>query len=376
MIDELPAHGAERLLVDVLRHRSPVFDYHVVCLMRGGDLEPEIRALGIPLTILGYRGKFDISLVWRLARWLRANRISVVHTHLFTADTWGRLAARVAGVRPVFTTVHSTNQWKSKLYRWVDRVLARITTRVIACSEEVGEVLVRQDRLPTARVQVVRNGIALERFAGASAEGVRAEFGVDRGCPLIALVGRFHPAKGHPDLIAALAQLRQRNIAYRCLFVGEGELQAELAAEVKRQGLDQQVIFTGQRRDIPRLLAATDVLLLPSRWEGLPMILLEGMAMGCTVIATKVGGIPDVITDNKDGLLIAPADVAGLTETLQRALNDAPLRARLGAAARETIRQRYSVTVTAAAYESLYRDALGLTPRQSATSAAKPREAR
>jgi glycosyltransferase involved in cell wall biosynthesis len=361
IIDELPAHGAERLLADLLRHRSEAFRYHVVCLVRGGELEDEIRQLGVPVTVLGYRGRWDLSLAWRLARWLRANRIAVVHTHLFTADTWGRLAAWLGGVRAMFTTVHSTNEWKSPLYRAVDRLLAGRSTRVIACSDEVGEILVHRDRLPAARVQVIPNGVALDRFAAVAADGVRAEWGVPPSRVLLTMVGRFHPAKGHARLVGALARLRARGVACHCLFVGDGDLRPELEREVEGAGLAGMVTFTGQRSDIPRILAATDVLVVPSRWEGLPIILLEGMAMGRAVVASAVGGIPGVIAHGRNGLLVNPGDEAELATTLERVATDGTLRARLGQAAHETVRSRYSVERTATAYEALYHDALGWT---------------
>jgi glycosyltransferase involved in cell wall biosynthesis len=205
---------------------------------------------------------------------------------------------------------------------------------------------------------VVSNGVAMERFEAISGAGVREEFGVPAGTPLLALVGRFHPAKGHTDLVQALARLHGRD--WVCLFVGEGELRAEIEAEVTRLGLAARIRFTGQRADVPRLLAAVDALLLPSRWEGLPMILLEGMAMGRAIVATRVGGIPNVVSHGVDGLLVAPGDVAALAQALEQVLGDAPLRTRLGATARETVRRRFSVATTAATYESMYRDALGL----------------
>jgi glycosyltransferase involved in cell wall biosynthesis len=362
IIDELPAHGAERLLADLLRHRSEAFRYHVVCLVRGGELENEIRQLGVPVSVLGYRGRFDPSLIWRLARWLRTNRIAVVHTHLFTADTWGRLAARLAGVRAVFATVHSTNEWKSRLYRGIDRRLAGMSTRVIACSDEVGEMLVQRDQLPAARVQVIPNGIALDRFSAVGPDGVRAEWGVPPSRALLTVIGRLHPAKGHARLVGALARLKAWGVDCHCLFVGDGELRVELERQVRGAGLDRVITFTGQRNDIPRLLAATDVLVVPSRWEGLPIVLLEGMAMGCAVVATAVGGIPGVITHGRDGVLVSPGDVAELAAALKRLVGDDSLRVRLGRAAQETVRSRYSVARTAAAYEALYHAALGLRP--------------
>src|SRR3989344_6371654 len=112
IIDELPPDGAERLLVDILRHRSAAFRFSVVCLIRGGVLEEELHRIDVPVVILGRTGRFDLGLLFRLTGWLRSQHVSVVHTHLFTADAWGRAAAVLAGVRAIFTTVHSTNEWK------------------------------------------------------------------------------------------------------------------------------------------------------------------------------------------------------------------------------------------------------------------------
>jgi glycosyltransferase involved in cell wall biosynthesis len=362
VIDELPPDGAERLLADVLRHRSQRFRYSVVCLIQGGTLEDEIRGMGVPVTVLGRRGRYDPALVWRLARWLRRERAAVVHTHLFTADAYGRLAARLAGVSAVFSTVHSTNLWKSALHRVTDWLLAWISTRVIACSAEVGELLRRRDRLPAKRIEVVANGVDLGRFANARADGVRAEFGIPDGRLLIGVVGRLHPAKGHSELLAALARLRVEGHDPACLLIGTGELRGALEEETVRCGLQDRIVFAGQRSDVPRLLAALDVLAMPSRWEGLPMTLLEAMAMGKAIVATRVGGIPDVISDGENGLLVPTANPDALAEALRRLLSEPQLRARLGQRAAHTLRQRYDVTRTACAYESLYCTALGMPP--------------
>ena len=124
MIDELPPDGAERLIVDVLSKRSSAFDYRVLCLVRGGELQKDIEDLGVPVDILGKRIGFDPSLIPKLIRYLKHHRVSVVHTHLFTADFWGRLAAKLAGVDAIFSTSHSENNWKSAVHRFLDRRMA------------------------------------------------------------------------------------------------------------------------------------------------------------------------------------------------------------------------------------------------------------
>lgn len=362
VIDELPPDGAERLLADVLRHRSASYRFSVVCLIRGGQLEQEIQDMGVPVVVLGRSGKYSLGLLWRLIRWLRHERADIVHTHLFTADAYGRVAARFAGARGVYSTVHSTNIWQGRLHRTVDWLLALVSTKVIAVSGIVAQVLRDHGRIPASRVVVIENGIDLLRFSGATGEGVRAEFGVPDGVLLAGLVGRLHPAKGHADLLCALAQLSAEGIEMRSLLVGSGELHDEIAADVERRGLQSQVILTGQRADIPRLLAALDVLVMPSRWEGLPMTLLEAMALGKPIVATGVGGIPDVITDGQEGLLTPAGDIEALTNALRRMVTDAGLRQRCGERARETLFSRYDVRRTSQAYESLYARRLGLPP--------------
>ena len=364
IIDELPPDGAERLLVDVLRNRSSVHRYTVVCLIRGGILSDEIQDLGVPVVIISRRSKYDATLLLRLRKWLIAEKADVVHTHLFTADTWGRLAAWLAGIRCIFSTVHSTNLWKSRLHRLIDWLLSRISTVVIACSQEVGEVLARRDHLPRARLRVVANGIDLRRFDAVPQVDLRQEFGIDTSMPILAVIGRLHPAKGHADLIPVLSRLSAAGRKFVCLFIGEGELTQPLHKLVADSGLERSVIFTGLRHDIPSLLGCIDIVVMPSRWEGLPMALLEAMAMRRPVVASAVGGIPNVIDNAANGLLVTPGDPDDLYQAIERLIDDAGLRDRLGSAARETIVRQYDVCVTAQAYDDLYTRCARSAPRE------------
>jgi len=365
MIDELPPDGAERLIADMMYHRSKRFRFTVLTLIDGGAngmIAEEIRNLGVPVEVIGRRGAVDPTLVVRLALWMRKNRVDVVHTHLFTADSYGRVAARLAGVRGVFSTAHNTNTAAGKVKKTVHWALSWISTRVVACSEEVGRVMREQDRLPASRLGVISNGINVDRFAGARGDGVREEFKVPNGSLLIGVIGRLHEQKGHKDLIAAMALLRDQGLAATCLIIGQGELRAELEAEVARLNVGDRVIFTGLRKDVPRLLAALDVMAMPSLWEGLPMALLEAMAMSRPVVATRVSGIPDVIQDEQNGLLIPAQEPATLAAALARLANDPALRARLGANALATLRQRFDVKTTMRKYEELYSAALRMPP--------------
>lgn len=359
IIDALPPHGAERLLVDLVRNFSAEFRHEVICLEEGSQLGRELAAAGIPLTSLGYRGVFDFFILLRLYRWFRANRPLAVHTHLFTADFWGRLGARVAGVPGIFSTSHSVNSWKGMTHRFIDRILARLSTRIIACTSEVATILRTRDGIAEEKITVIANGIDMGRLAGA-VPVEPAEFAITGPRPvMLALVGRLHPVKGHLDLLPVISELKREGLPFHLLFVGEGEQREEIKRAIIDHDLDTHVTLTGFREDIPAILAGTDILLIPSRWEGLPIVLLEAMAMGCAVLASAVGGIPDVLVDGENGYLAAPGDMAAFKAKLRSMILSRDIRVHLAENGRKTVRARYSVEAVCREYEALYRAVVG-----------------
>ncbi|MCB1754544.1 MAG: glycosyltransferase [Gammaproteobacteria bacterium] len=353
MIDRLPPDGAERLIAEVLKNRSARYDFQVLCLVEGGLLVDEIEKSGVPVTVLGRRNGHDLQHARRLYHWLRENKPKVVHTHLFTADAWGRTFAWLARVPGIFSTVHSTNAWKSGLHVTVDRLLAYFSDAVIACTEEVKTTIARQG-IPEKKLVTIFNGVDLQRIESASVVDVRSEFSLAGDMPVFALVGRLHEAKGHMDLIPELQTLAEQGYRFACLFVGEGELETSLKQEVQARGLEEYVVFTGFRQDVIGILKAVDFLVMPSRWEGLPISLLESMACGTPVIASRVGGIPDVIQHGEDGFLVGQGDGEALREAIVTLLEDKPLRDSLGAAGKRKISEHYSAASVAQAYEALY----------------------
>lgn len=355
IIDRLPPDGAERLLCDVLRYRSDAFEFEVLCLVEGGPFMQPLLDMGVPVTVLGKRRGIDPVMMIRLLRWLRRRRPAVVHTHLFTADTWGRLAAWLTGVPVLVSTVHSVNSWQRGIHRLVDRLLARITTRLIACTPQVESKLVWQDRIPATRVVTLVNGVDLARFRHVVPVDVRREFGFTLDAPVAAIVGRLEKVKGQFDFLKVLARLRDHGHDLNLLLLGDGPMRARLEAEIERLRLADRVRLAGFRRDIDRLLADVDMVLIPSWWEGLPMALLEAMALARPVVAHAVGGIPDVIRHEREGLLVRLGARERMEQAVIRLLEDPALRRTLGDAARERVRARYSAQQLSAEYEQLYR---------------------
>ncbi len=353
VIDRLPPDGAERLIAEVLKNRSDRYDYRVLCLVEGGILQREIEKCGVPVTVLGRRNARDLKHALGLLRWFRHYKPKIVHTHLFTADAWGRTFAYLARVPGIFSTVHSTNTWKSRLHLAVDRILAGVSDAVIACTEEVKRTIAGEG-IPEKKLVCIPNGVDLSRIARANETHLVAEFSLAPDVPVFALVGRLHPAKGHSDLIPVLQQIAAEGERFHCLFIGDGELEDTLKSEIKASGLCEYVTFTGFRQDVIGILKGLDFLIMPSRWEGLPISLLESMACGTPVIASRVGGIPDVIEHGVDGLLYEKGDRHALKSAILSLTGDVTRRRSLANAAVEKIHRQYSAASVARAYEALY----------------------
>lgn len=353
VIDRLPPDGAERLIAEVLKNRSNRYDYHVLCLVEGGLLQEEIEAGGVPVTILGRRNSHDLHHAVALYMWFRQYKPKVVHTHLFTADAWGRTFAWLARVPGIFSTVHSTNAWKSKVHLSVDRFLSKFSNAVIACTDEVKTTIELQG-ISGAKVISIANGVDLQRIDDAPLVDVRTDYAIPDDTVVFALVGRLHQAKGHSDLLPVLQQLHQQDKKFVCLFVGEGELEETLKQDVQRLGLSDHVVFTGFRKDVIGILKALDFLVMPSRWEGLPISLLESMACQSPVLASRVGGIPDVIEHGVDGMLFNQGSAKELESALNLLIDDSDLRLRLATAGLQKILNKYSAASVAQAYEALY----------------------
>ena len=378
IIDRLPPDGAERLLVDVLQNRSNKYRYHVLCIITGGILVDEIERLGIPVTIMARHNKYDIKYLLRLASWLRNKKPIAVHTHLFTADSWGRLAALIASVPGIFSTVHSTNTWMSWHHRFVDKLLSYISTKIIACSEQVSDVLINDGKISSELVITIPNGVNLSRFDSLPVCNYYNETEIDRTTARLILVGRLHEAKGHLDVLPVIHDLAQKKRNFHLSFVGEGELENDISAFITNNNLSNYVSLLGFRPDVLSLIHASDVVIMPSRWEGLPMALLESMALSKPVIAFAVGGIPNVISDKFNGILITPGDFADFEKKLDELILDPILREKLGKQANATVYEHYSAASVANKYESLYDEVnvsspRNLLPREAVVSKNKDR---
>ncbi len=358
VIPELPVGGAETLVFHMARGLDRQRFAPAVCVLgEPGPMGQEMAAAGIEVVALQRfrRPGRLLRVLPPLTRLLRERGVGIVHTHLYHGNTYGRLAAILARTPVIVASVHNVYERVKAHRAWINRALARWTDAILAGSEAVREDILRSDGVPRARVHILPYGIDPDPYlALPDREEARRTLGLPRGSAVIGTVGRLEIQKGHDLLLRSLADLRREGCEAVLLLVGEGRERTRLAELAAELGLTDRVRFLGTRRDLPVLFAAMDVFAFPSRWEGTPLALIAAMAAGLPVVATPVGGIPDVLKDGTTGRLVPVDDVPALTAALRASLRDAATSQALAAAAREHVLTRCSVTAMLRGLEALY----------------------
>lgn len=312
----------------------------------------------------------DAQAILRLARLIRQERPTILHTHTAKAGAVGRIAALLAGsARPpiIVHTFHGHvlrgyfNPLTTFAFRLLERWLARLTTALVAVSPEVRDDLVRLHVAPASKFTVIRLGIELDERTDA-ADDVRAEtrrqLGIGRDAFIVGWVGRMTAVKRTDDVMRALHGLVDRGVdAYLCL-VGDGPDRDHLERYAHELGVVKRCLFVGYQEDVARFYSAIDALLLPSVSEGTPVSVIEALAAQRPAVATRVGGIPDVIRDGVDGFLVEVGDAEALSDRLAELAGDPERRARMGADGRERVLGRYAVERLVDDIDRLYRSLL------------------
>ncbi len=370
VIDKLHRAGAQShlgALVPALDREA--FAPEVVCLLGGGPVAEELRACGVPVEVLGLGRLYApraLAAAARLARGLRSRGVDVLHTYLVSANVYGTLAGRLAGVGAVVTSRRDTGfsrNWRLRLVEeWLVNPLA---DRVVANARAVAEAARRERGLGGEKVVVIPNGVDLGRFdperhprEEARAWAVR-EWGADDDEAVVGAIGSLTPVKGHTDLLEAAARVVARLPRTRFVLVGDGPSRPALEALARQLGLADRVVLAGVRADVARVLASFDVVALPSHTEGLSNVLLEAMAMARPVVATAVGGNPDVLRDGASGRLVPARDPAALAAGLAGMIEHPEAARRMGREARRDVELRFSLARMVEGYESLYRGLVG-----------------
>ncbi len=312
----------------------------------------------------------DIIAATKLARLIRQERPQILHTHTAKAGTIGRLAALLAGPARPAVVVHTFHGHvlrgyfdpvRTAAFRLLEKGLARVSTALIAVSPEVRDDLVRMGVAPASKFVVIRLGIELEQRVHAQPglrEESRRQLGVTPDRFLVGWVGRMTGVKRVDDVLLGFARLREQGIDAVLCLIGDGPDREGMELRAHELGVIRHCLFLGYQEEVAPYYAAFDAVMLPSANEGTPVSVIESLAAGCPVVATRVGGVPDVVNENEDGFLVEMGDVQALGDRLADLARDPELRRRMGEAGRSRILERYAVDRLIGDVDELYRTLL------------------
>lgn len=327
-------------------------------------MAPELAALGVRTVAIRRASPWDFRDAAVLIRALRRERISIVHSHLFVGSLFASPLARLARVRAVVETLHLPEVWRmgKRLKRsfWLDRQVSRSVNRFVAVSAAAARHLTDNKGIPAHKVRTIFNGRDLGRFHPASvAERREARAALGLGLePAALLLGRLEPQKGHALMLEAAAVLAQSVPALKIFFAGTGSLEHQLRAQCDSAGLAGTVTFLGYRADPELLLAAADIVVMPSFYEGLPLAAIEAMAAARPVVATDIEGIREVVIDGSTGLLVRLGDAHGLALAIERLVRFPKLAQQLAANGRRRAERHFDVRFQVEETVSWYEDLL------------------
>jgi glycosyltransferase involved in cell wall biosynthesis len=335
---------------------------------RPGPFLERMRAAGISTIVMPIMGDLDPLLLPRLVRFIRQGEYEIVHTHLFHADLYGGVAARLAGMQLVISTRHNDDAFRRRyLWRRLIAWSARYCDQIICISESVRRFCETTEGIPREKITVVHYGLAADAPAGN--RQWRHEFGWGDDVPVVGIVARLTAQKGHTTLLRAMSEVVRQFCTAQLVVVGEGELRRELQRCTQQLGIEPHVHFLGYRGNAAAMMPGFDVFVHPSRWEGFGLVFLEAMAAGRPIVATQVGAIPEIVHHGQTGLLVPMDDVRALAHAVCTVLTDRHLAQRMGQAGRRRLEEHFTLAAmvqhTCAVYARL------LSERQSFSGATR-----
>jgi glycosyltransferase involved in cell wall biosynthesis len=363
LLHTLNVGGAEVLAARLARRLRDRFRFVFACLDELGTLGKDLAEEGFPVSVVGRRPGVDWRSAWRLGRLLRREQVGLIHAHQYGPFFYALAARQLYRRPPVLFTEHGRDypDYPRRKRIVANRLLLRRRDRVVGVGEAVRQALIHNEGIPAGRVEVLYNGVDLSPFARPCPDraALRREVGAEDGDFVIFQVARLDRLKDHATAVRTLARLVPRLPRARLVLVGEGPERGPIEELLRRENVGGHVRLLGLRKDVARLLPAADLFLLTSITEGIPLTVIEAMGAGLPVVATRVGGLTEVVEEGKAGLLAPAGDDSALAEQVCRLAHDPALREEMGRLGRARAVKLFSEERMLDGYARLYREMLG-----------------
>jgi glycosyltransferase involved in cell wall biosynthesis len=358
--------GTQRMFIEFLRHAShDKYNFYVCVLLAHGFVNEKLTEMNVVNTCLNMRGYWDLTAWWKLYAFAKGKQIDLIRTYGLKAHLIGRIVGKILGIPVNITSVRSTDPWRKWYHVLLDFLTSGLTDLYIANSEAGRKITHQRERIPLSKIVTIPNGIDMTKYLFQASDGhklaaaYKQRFGIAREDRVIGIVANFRKMKGHQTIVDALSRIQAEILNIKCLFVGdefvnEKSYKQELYKYVQETQLEHTIIFTGTQEDIPGILSVFDLFLLPSLWEGFPTSILEAMAMKKPVIASAVGGIPEIIVPDKTGILIPPQNPDALADAILFLLNNPDIASKMGEAGYERVRRCFTLESVVAQTETIY----------------------
>lgn len=359
IIGQLNYGGAERQLIYLAKHLQKDRYKIMVCVLSNvTPLMNELIGAGIDVLTLPRKLKPDLTRLWRLGKVVSDYQPDLIHSSLFVANFWSRVIGCLLGI-PVVVSERNSDPKRNKFKIIINRLLASSTALLIANSKSGLDRAINRKETKPETSQVIHNGIAIDPYRGNSQESdIKTELGFMENQSVVGIIGRICEQKDQENFFQAMKIVNEKMPDVGFICVGGGKGLEELKAFVKDLGIHSATVFTGVRDDVPAILKIMDILVLSSRWEGLPNVIMEAMASSLPVISTHVGGVPEIVQDGITGLLVPPENPSEIASAVMRLLRDPFLARKMGSSGRIRIEKNFSIEKMVALTENAYRNVL------------------
>lgn len=354
LIATLEVGGAEKQLASLVKRIDRTrYNPTVCCLTKEGPFEKELEEAGIRYFVLGKQFKFDFTVIFKLISLIRQEKSDILHTWMFTSNSFGRVAGIIARVPIIISSERCIDIWKNRFHFFLDSLLSYFTARIVCVSEGVKKFYREHTFIPPGKLITIYNGVETVGETNISAEKKKEEFGLRQNI-VITTISRLAPQKGIKHLLYAVPKVIENMPEARFLIVGEGNEKGRLENISRDINIDKYVIMPGLRADIKEILSFTNIFVLPSLFEGLPNVIMEAMAARKPVIATRIQGSDELVVENETGILVPPRNPEALADAIINLHNDTEKARRMGIAGRKRVEKYFNVDSMVKKHEKLY----------------------